>query len=293
MILITGWTGTIGRIVVDELRDQHPDMKRTGVSRSAPKENPHSVIIEKVDLNDEKCVRELFSKYKFEIIVHIANIRYSPLLLELANQHKTSHIILIHTTGIYSKYRSYSNLYNGIENKILLGDYPDTNYTILRPTMIYGNSRDYNMHKLIKFLSKFPIFPIFGNGLALMQPTHVEDLAQAIITCLSNEKVKNKSYDLSGGSVITYKDVLKVIASLLEKRVRYIHIPIRLAILLAKISKFIFRKAIVLTEQVKRLQEDKTYSHEQVILDFGYHPRSFKEGIKQEISQLKSKGLIS
>ncbi|MES5952578.1 NAD-dependent epimerase/dehydratase family protein [Bacillus fungorum] len=292
MILITGWTGNTGSLVLKKLLEQYNSQEIIGITREQNNSNPEGIIVEKSSLENKEDVENIFKKYKIKTIIHIANIRYSPLILELANKYRIHKVILIHTTGIYSKYRAYSKLYHEIEDDILSNQYPCTNYIILRPTMIYGNDRDHNMHKLIKFLNKYPFFPVFGNGEALMQPVHVEDLANIIIKAHNEDNLKNKDYDISGGSVVSYKEVLELITNELGKKVYFIYIPIKLAIFGSKLISKFMAKPIVSIEQVRRLQEDKSYSHEKAKVDLEYTPRTFAIGIVEEVRSLKEKGVI-
>src|SRR5688572_5891103 len=71
-------------------------------------------------------------------------------------------------------------------------------YTILRPTMIYGSNRDRNMWRLIRFMRYSPIVPVFGDGKYLQQPIYVNDVAQAVVSCLDSDKTIGKSYNISG-----------------------------------------------------------------------------------------------
>jgi len=292
MILITGYTGNTGSLVLQQLLKLHKPSEIVGVSRKQDDNYKTDINVFEADLSDPSAIQPLFDKYDIKSIIHIANIKFSPLLLEIANQNKVGKVVLIHTTGVYSKYRSYSALYETIEKEILDNSYPNTNYIILRPTMIYGNHRDHNMHKLIKFLDKSPVFPIFGDGSSLMQPVHVQDLANATIAAFESKTLVNEDFDLSGGSVETYKSVLGIISTELNKNVRFVHIPINLAIFGAKISSKIMRKSIVSVEQVERLQEDKAYSNQKARDLLGYNPRTFKQGIFEEIKLLKLRGMI-
>lgn len=292
MILITGWTGNTGSFVVKYIINKFPNKKIVCISRKINYRPIEGVIVEIGDLNDERKIRDVFKKYRFELIINIANIRYSPLLIKLANAYHIPHAILVHTTGIYSKYSIYSSLYKEIEELIFKNQYINTSFTILRPTMIYGNIKDYNMHKLIRFLSRSPVFPIFGDGSALMQPIHVEDLANAIVNCINNKKVKNMEYDLSGGSVETYKNILKIITRLLRKKVVFVHIPIKLSIGLIKLLNKITKEQIISVEQIERLLENKAYPHNKATMDLNHQPRTFIEGITQEITEMQSEGII-
>ena len=292
MILITGFTGNTGSIVLEKLLKDNDPVKIIGISRDNEYINKHGINIENIALENKGKLKDIFIKYPISRIIHIANIRYSPIIMELANVYKVEKVVLVHTTGVYSQYRDYSSLYKEIEDKILKSSYANTGYVILRPTMIYGNERDHNMHKLVKFLEKFPVFPVFGDGSALMQPVHVEDLSDAIYRAHSLPNIINEDFDLSGGSVVEYKEVLRLISSGLNKKVLFLFIPIKLAILSAKIYNKLFKHAIISVEQVARLQEDKAYSNEKACNLLGWNPCSFEEGILQEIELLKAKKVI-
>lgn len=292
MILITGYTGNTGSLVLEKLLTIYKPEEIVGVSRTPVVNSTLGINTFNVDLNDSESIDKLFEEYQIKSIIHIANIRYSSNLLRKANEYKVNKVVLIHTTGIYSKYRSYSSLYEKIEEEIMNKSYPNTNYIILRPTMIYGNDRDHNMHKLIKFIKKSPIFPLFGDGSSLMQPIHVEDLATATISAHQSKELLNEDFDLSGGSVVTYKEVITVIKNGLGKNLKVISIPIKLAVLGAGFLAKVLPKPIITIEQVKRLQEDKAYSHEKARRLLRFDPRSFNEGILDEIKILKDKGII-
>ncbi|ANU10118.1 hypothetical protein BBH88_07275 [Planococcus antarcticus DSM 14505] len=292
MILITGFTGNTGSLVLKRLLKITSPQEIVGLTRESISEEYYNIHNFIGDLSNPASINELFSKYPIDSIIHIANIKYSPLLLKKASEFRVKKVILIHTTGVYSKYRSYSSLYEKIEQEILENSYINTNYIILRPTMIYGNHRDHNMHKLINFINKSPLFPVFGDGSALMQPVHVEDLADVTISAYQSELVLNEDFDISGGSIVTYNEVLSYIINGLDKKTKLVHIPIKLAILGAKIIKRVVLKPIISVEQVERLQEDKAYSHEKAKKLLDYYPRSFETGILQEIELLKDKGIV-
>jgi len=292
MILITGFTGNTGSIVLGKLLENNEHSKIIGISRDNGYANKYGMNIENIALENSKDLKSIFDKYPITKIIHIANIRYSPIIMELADQYNIDKVVLVHTTGVYSKYRNYSSLYKEIEQKILNNSYKNTNYVILRPTMIYGNERDHNMHKLIKFLNKFSLFPVFGDGSALMQPVHVEDLADAIYLAHNQPDINNEGFDLSGGSVVEYKKVLSLIANGLNKKVLFLYIPMKLAILCAKIYNRLFKRTIITVEQVERLQEDKAYPNDKARKLLGWTPRKFEEGIRQEIELLKAKKVI-
>src|ERR1700716_3066834 len=69
-------------------------------------------------------------------------------------------------------------------------------YTILRPTMIFGSSRDRNICRLVRYLNRWPVIPIFGDGEHLQQPVYVADLASAICQSLESETAIGQTYNI-------------------------------------------------------------------------------------------------
>jgi uncharacterized protein YbjT (DUF2867 family) len=58
------------------------------------------------------------------------------------------------TTGVFSSYNQFSGIYKENEEKIRQSG---ITYTILRPSMIYGSTRDKNMNRLIRTLNQYPV----------------------------------------------------------------------------------------------------------------------------------------
>ena len=156
-------------------------------------------------------------------------------------------------------------------------------YTILRPTMIYGSSRDRNMWRLIRFMRVSPIVPIFGDGKYLQQPIHVDDVAQAMVSCLSNDKTIGKSYNIAGKQALTYNDVIDTIAKGMNKRVWKIHVQSKPVVSLLRFFERIRIPFPIKAEQVLRLNENKDFSYAEAQKDFGFSPLSFEEGIEEEL----------
>ncbi|MFH4931094.1 NAD-dependent epimerase/dehydratase family protein [Staphylococcus cohnii] len=291
-ILITGANGHSGRIFLNNLEKEnsklfdevHITVRKNNLDEFITK-SKLNIIKHQGDLNDSEYVNKITKD--IDIILHIAGIQMSKILFEKAIQNKVDWIIAIHTTGRYSKFKSASAEYIEIEDKLLeLRD--EINITILRPTMIYGSSRDKNMNKLIKFIDKFPIYPIFGNGKNLMQPVNAIDLARSYIQVIENSEVtKNQNYNLSGKYPEKYKSLINTVSQYLNKKTVLIKLPIFFSYYFVKLFRKIIPKFPLNEEQVLRMKENKDFTHLKATEDFGYTPMSFEEGIKEEIKEYK------
>ncbi|MBR3953242.1 MAG: NmrA family NAD(P)-binding protein [Oscillospiraceae bacterium] len=246
-----------------------------------------SAEIRKGDLKDQDYLDKAFDGV--DTVVHIAGIHSTPTLIEAAARCGVRRVILVHTTGIYSKYKAAGEEYRKIDEKVSgICKENDIVLTICRPTMIYGNITDNNVVVFIKMVDKLPVMPVVNGARYSLQPVHYEDLAKAYFSILTDEETTgNKDYILSGGEPIELRRMLSVIGENLGKRVKFISCPFFIAyagawfIYCCTFGKIDFR------EKVQRLCEPRTYSFEDAKKDFGYAPRVFEEGIPGEIEEYK------
>lgn len=159
-------------------------------------------------------------------------------------------------------------------------------YTILHPTMIYGSGRDRNMWRLIQFMRYSPIVPIFGDGNSLQQPIYVDDVAQAILSCLRSEKTICKSYNIAGKYPLTYNAVIDTIAAHMKRRIWKLRVPYLPIVAAVKFFERLHLPLPIKAEQVLRLNENKNFDYTQAASDFGFAPLSFDQGIKIELGTL-------
>ena len=165
-------------------------------------------------------------------------------------------------------------------------------WTVVRPSMIYGSELDHNMHKLLRFLDRSPVFPLFGSGENLWQPVYYEDLARGLYAALTRPGTEGETYDLPGKRSLRYVDLVRTAAGALGKKVRIIRVPaepVRRGLLVSEKLKV---PLPIKSEQVLRLREDKAYPYEKAREELGYHPRSFEEGIALEARRLREIGLV-
>src|SRR6185295_7821411 len=60
------------------------------------------------------------------------------------------------------------------------------NWTILRPSLIYGPGGGGLVDKTTRLLKKLPVIPMVGSGRELLRPVYVTDVADAALACLEH-----------------------------------------------------------------------------------------------------------
>lgn len=288
MLAITGITGHTGRFLIKELEknnctDDIRCLVRNGKTAKYLRDSSLDLEIVEGNLQIEEDVYSFLQNA--DTVVHIANIHYSEEILQIGKECGVKRFILIHTTGIYSKYKIASQEYIEIERRIE-PFMKEMNITILRPTMIFGDICDHNISKFIRMVDRFPILPVVAGGKATIQPVNARDLAKAICLVLQAKNTQGKSYDLSGEKAIAVCELYKKISKCLGKTRLIISFPMWMCVLGVKVVKGLTKGKVDLIEKVLRMGEDRAYSHEAATKDFGYVPESFDTGaLKRECKE--------
>ena len=290
-VFVTGITGKSGLFFFDEIKQQKNEkMEFTCLVRDESKAKWLMDAMPEIkvcigSLDDKALIHKIFTDADFDTVLHIAGISRSLDLVKEAIDASVKWLVLVHTTGIFSKYKAAGENYRQIENKIeLMRKGKDVSLTILRPTMIYGNLHDGNIAVFIKMVYKMRIFPVVNNARYELQPVWCGDLGKAYYQVLVNsDKTKDKNYNLSGGSPIMLIDMLKVMANKLGVKNRFVNVPFWIAysgawlLYLFSIGRIDFR------EKVQRLVEPRIFDHFEAQRDFGYQPVDFEQGVDSEI----------
>lgn len=283
MILLTGATGFLGGYVLKELVEKGHEVtcfvRKTSNVDTIKKLNVKYVYGE---LDNQKSIYEaLMGK---EALINIASLGFghAPNIISACEEANVKRTIFVSTTGIFTKLNPDSKGIRLEAERLIIESNLD--YTIIRPTMIYGTPKDRNMCRLVKYLKKIRVLPILGDGTYLQQPVYVTDLASAIVRAYETTVSIKKAYNISGAKALTYNEVVDITAKALGKKVIKIHVPMKLSYNMLQVYEKISRKPILKAEQVLRLNENKDFSHEEATIDFGYDPLSYEEGIKLEIN---------
>jgi nucleoside-diphosphate-sugar epimerase len=280
-VLITGATGFTGSRVVPLLSDSGYEV-RCFVRETSDRSRLETLPVEWVtgDLSDTEALTSALRG--MDVLVNIASLGFghAESILRSAKEAGVKRGIFISTTAIFTQLNADSKSARLAAEEAIQAS--GLSYTILRPTMIYGSSRDRNMWRLIRLLRFSPIIPIFGDGESLQQSIFVDDVAQAVLLALQNDITIGKSYNIAGKDPLTYNQVIDTVASALGKRVWKLRLPYMPIVNFLQFTERIRIRLPIKAEQVLRLNENKAFSYEEAQRDFGFSPRSFEEGIELE-----------
>jgi GT2 family glycosyltransferase/nucleoside-diphosphate-sugar epimerase len=219
--------------------------------------------------------------------VHAKTLIYTPALwllpplLESFHKAGVRRLVCFSSTSVFAKANSGNAYEKWLVSKFIWAEHEiaahcaelGIQWTIFRPTLIYGVGFDYNVSSIVRFIKRFGFFPVVKEGLGLRQPVHVDDLALAVLTVLDKPVSYNKCFNLCGGEQITYREMVGRIFDAMRRK-RMI-LTLKYLPLLLDIYSTLFRKPDINGEIALRMNHDLVFDDNEAQQAFGYNPRKF------------------
>ena len=266
--LIFGASGFIGRNLIKKLCNNN--FKVTVVTRNLHKSlhlktqsAPGYIDIVESGIFDESKLRSLvknadvcinligilFEKGQLNTFTNIHE-KFPDFLSALCNKYKVNQLISVSALGIEkapdSRYAvSKINGENYIRNNF-------KSATILKPSIVYGNSPYDFSNKFMRLLNVLPIFPLYYSGKTLFAPIYVTDLVEIIYQVIVQD-IKSKTIECIGSEKISLKDILKKLLKSMGKKRLLFPIPLVIAKLFAKFFQ-LFPNPLLTSDQLTLLK---------------------------------------
>ena len=230
MILVTGATGFIGRVLVRQLTETGQQvrvlLRPSPKSPRLPKGVPVEVAV--VSLGDERGLRAALRGV--DQIFHLASaaaqgrggnlfttdIEGTRTLAQVAAEAEIERFIFLSHLGADRASAFPIHKSKGIaEEHIRKSGVP---HTIIRSSIVFGPEDGFTT-ALVDILRYSPgILPIPGEGRTLLQPLWVEDLVTSLIWALQNPATVNQTYEIGGGEYFTLRQILETLMDVTRTR---------------------------------------------------------------------------
>jgi uncharacterized protein YbjT (DUF2867 family) len=293
IITVFGATGFLGRRIVRRLHDKgcavrvasrHPD--RAGALFEA--DHPRVQAIEG-DIRSRQSVADA-----------IAGVRGVVNSVSLYSEHgkETFHAVhvegaqrvavearrlgveqLVHISGIGADAQSQSPYIRsrGQGELAVRAAYPRA--ILIRPAVMFGPDGAFPS-VILKLLQQLPVYPSFGSGETKLQPTHVDDVAEAIARVLQRTERDPITLECGGPHVYTYRDLVQSVARNAGLKHRLIPVPFAVWYALARAAEFLPSPPIT-RNQVELMQIDTVASPAMPGLrEMGIVPQELEETVR-------------
>jgi nucleoside-diphosphate-sugar epimerase len=169
--------------------------------------------------------------------------------------------------------------------------------TIIRPAAIYGPGDPERFFMIFRRVAK-GAFPMFGSGKTFYHPLYVENLVDAHMLAMDEEKGTGGTYLIADEQYITIKELVKAVGLAMNVDVKIPHYPIMPLIIAGhffeKVCKPFRITPPIFPRRVDWYRQNRAFSIEAAKRDLGYKPKvGLDEGLKRTYEWYKSEGYLS
>lgn len=276
-VLVTGATGQVGLCVLKRLIASGAAVLALSRGNAIPFQHEHLRWI-KGDLTDRNFSLQ---GYLVDVVIHCAPLWHLPPVIDLLADAEVKRVVAFGSTSIFGKALSQNPYEKDIVEKLAKSEMElstrsqarGIQWTLLRPTLIYGVGLDLNITTIAKFIDRFGFFFVYPPAFGRRQPVHADDLAIAAMQAVDHPASIGKAYNVSGGEILTYRQMLEEIFTVCQRTTRIIETTF-LPFMLDVFGKLI-NKHHINGEIARRMNEDLVFFHDEATADFGFKPRPF------------------
>ncbi len=302
VVLVTGSTGYIGAPLVKELVSQGYRVRAMTIENDPMLHRLQGVKCDVVhgDITKPKTLHEPLRGVK--TVIHLAaviiadnknlffqvNFEGTRNVIEKSVEAGVEHFIGISAAAAnYKKRTTYGDAKFEAE-KLMKEKSGKMNFTIIRPSLLYGagGSKEFMMY--VDSLRKFSFFaPLIGNGKTRKNMVWHGDVVQGLTKLVGKPIAYGKTYNFSGGSDLSMREITEEIMKYFGIKKIIAPIPVPLCNVAAFFLEKIMKKPMLSRDDIKYVTMDANFSNESARRDIGYQPVSFQEGLKRGFPEPK------
>ena len=188
---------------------------------------------------------------------------------------------LIHVSSasvVYPRSTPYSRSKRDGEQIVREGGVP---CTIVRPTLVYDGDGGLEFKTFAEFVTRWPIVPLVGQGRALKNPVHADDLIRGLLAICGNPRAPGRLYNLCGGEPLSVRQMARLVLEQHGLRRPMLPVPLPLVHVMAMIVGRLQRRPMLMEHTLAGLTQDADLDPSSARADLGYNPVGMRQGIRR------------
>ena len=203
--------------------------------------------------------------------IHVGGARRVALA---AHRHSAMRMIHISALGASPTSAAISDQTKAEGERAVVAVFPQA--TIVRPSLVFGED-DHFFTRFAAMIRSSPVLPLIGGGTTKFQPVFVDDIAAGLLELLKRPETTGKTYEFAGTRVYSFKVLLELLLSALNRQCVLIPIPFALAEMQAGLLELLPNPPLT-RDQVRLLKTDKVVGEvEPTLGDLGIQPWPLEE----------------
>jgi uncharacterized protein YbjT (DUF2867 family) len=150
-------------------------------------------------------------------------------------------------------------------------------WTIFRPSLVFGVGDDFFGHVLRNLVSQAPVVPQIGDGMFLFRPIWVGDVSASFVQSLTKPETIGKIFDLVGPKEFTFKELSALMQTVLGSKKPVVAVPIAIMDILVPIMNLVPALAPITKDQYAMLKAGNTASPETMNQIFKLEQRKLEQ----------------
>ena len=278
-LLILGATGQIGTYLLARTVERHVVALARDPDRLPPRHNLSAHVF---------AAAEDLPSAAAQAVVTIP-VWLVPGYLDRLADSGVRRLVCFSTTSVLGKADSQSRRERAVVARVAgaeaqlkaRADDLDIALTVLRPTMIYGTGRDQTIAAAARFIQRFGWYPVHGAAMGARQPVHAADLAAAALAAMDVPGTHGRVYALGGGETLAYREMISRIFAALGRPARTLCVPFLPQFL--GIAGAVVPGSELSADVARRMNLDLAFDDGSAAADFGYAPRGFLAGGREDL----------
>lgn len=167
---------------------------------------------------------------------------------------------------------------------------------IIRPAAIYGPGDPERFLMIFKRVAK-GVFPMFGNGKTLYHPLYIDNLVDALVLAMDEQKGNGQAYLIADEEYFEIEELVKRVAQALEVNVRIPHYPVWPVVLAGHICETLCKPLRIVPpifpRRVDWYRQNRAFKIDKARRELGYCPCvGIDEGLRETAAWYRQEGYI-